>query len=202
MYLSPIPFCSLPSRGNRYLKQGVYHSHARYCSFATYLYIHKLCWISHRAVRKRETTLCIRHKGDLILRIGYRSTGRAEEANRMRKLWPVLSIRPSKSILWAQFLWAQKAELYRLPHWILFTSDFQLVLAGGMCWQVVGQKRKMTSVYLLTWIFPCRGATTAARIATDVTEMLLKVTSCYCCCHQGWKHCQEWKGKQRLPSVF
>ena len=47
---------SSSSRGKHYLEQGVYHSHASYCSFATYRYIHKLYWISHYAVRKTETT--------------------------------------------------------------------------------------------------------------------------------------------------
>lgn len=135
MYLSPVPFCSLPSRGNHYLKQGVYHSHARYCSFATYLYIHKLCWISHCAVRKTEITLCIRHKGDLKLRIGYRSTGRAEEANRMRKLWPVLSIHPSKSILYLSLSsesWTvQTAPLDSFHLWFPVGFSRWNVLAGS-----------------------------------------------------------------------
>lgn len=171
MYLSPVPFCSLPSRGSHYLEQRVYHSRASYCSFATYLYIHKLYSISHCAVRKTETTLCIRHKGDLILRIG---SGRAEDVNRMRRLWPVSSIRPSKSILYLSLSsesWTvQTASLDSFHLWFPVGFGRWKVLAGSRAEE---ENDLSVFAYLAFPVGMLQVGTTAASTAADVTEMLI-----------------------------
>ena len=107
-------------------------------------------------VQSGKQKLCSRHKGDLILRIGYRSIERAGDVNGMRRLWSVSSTCPSRSILHLSLnseSWA--VHTAPLDSW----PDFRSVLDSGKCWPEVEGKRKMRSEYLLTCILPCWGAT-------------------------------------------
>ena len=105
---------------------------------------------------KKETTLYIRQKGHLLLRFGYKSIQRAGDVTRMGGYIPFHPFSPPGQFSF--FLCAQKAEQYSLPQWTLLTSDFQLALASGKCWQEVEGKRRTRSEHLLTWLLPCWAA--------------------------------------------